>query len=127
MVPSFHFLHHNLILFRNGLFRSVCHSISSMRNTLLTSLPSITTPSIPSPLSYPHPPFSLVSGGPFGIEDIVRAGGPFYALLGFSLLLVWAVPEALVTAELSTAMPEARYIPPNPYPTALSAPVLPYT
>lgn len=34
-------------------------------------------------------------------------GGPFYALVGFSLLLVWAVPEALITAELSTAMPEA--------------------
>lgn len=51
--------------------------------------------------------FYEVSGGPFGIEDIVRAGGPFYALMGFSLLLVWAIPEALITAELSTAMPEA--------------------
>lgn len=51
--------------------------------------------------------FYEVSGGPFGIEDIVRAGGPFYALTGFCLLLVWAVPEALITAELSTAMPEA--------------------
>ena len=51
--------------------------------------------------------FYEVCGGPFGIEDIVRAGGPFYALVGFSLLLVWAVPEALITAELSTAMPEA--------------------
>lgn len=48
-----------------------------------------------------------VSGGPFGIEDIVRAGGPLYALLGFSLFLVWVIPEALVTAELSTALPEA--------------------
>jgi amino acid transporter len=27
--------------------------------------------------------------------------------MGFSLLLVWAIPEALITAELSTAMPEA--------------------
>eukprot|EP01038_Epipyxis_sp_PR26KG_P008883 gene8883-11982_t len=51
--------------------------------------------------------FYEVCGGPFGIEDIVRAGGPFYALVGFSLLLVWAIPEALITAELSTAMPEA--------------------
>lgn len=48
-----------------------------------------------------------VSGGPFGIEDVVRAGGPFYGIVGFSLLLVWAVPEALITAELSTAMPES--------------------
>ncbi len=51
--------------------------------------------------------FYEVSGGPFGIEDIVRAGGPFFALTGFLLLLVWAIPEALITAELSTAMPEA--------------------
>jgi len=51
--------------------------------------------------------FYEVSGGPFGIEDIVRAGGPFYALLGFSLFLVWSIPEALITAELSTALPEA--------------------
>jgi amino acid transporter len=47
-----------------------------------------------------------VSGGPFGFEDIVRAGGPFYALMGFSLMLVWAIPEALVTIEMSVAMPE---------------------
>ena len=51
--------------------------------------------------------FYVVSGGPFGIEDIVRAGGPFYALIGFSLLFVWAVPEILISAELSTALPEA--------------------
>lgn len=51
--------------------------------------------------------FYGVSGGPFGLELIVKAGGPFYALTGFALLLVWALPEALVTAELATAMPEA--------------------
>ena len=59
--------------------------------------------------------FYSVSGGPFGIEDIVRAGGPFYALAGFSLLLVWAIPEALITAELSTAMPEASGSGNQPY------------
>lgn len=41
------------------------------------------------------------------MEDIVRAGGPLFALLGFSLVFVWAIPEALITAELSTALPEA--------------------
>ena len=51
--------------------------------------------------------FYLVSGGAFGIEDVVRAGGPFYALLGFSLLFVWAIPEILISCELSTALPEA--------------------
>jgi len=51
--------------------------------------------------------FYGVSGGPFGIEDIVGAGGPLFALLGFSMLLVWSVPEALITAELSSTYPEA--------------------
>lgn len=51
--------------------------------------------------------FYSVSGGAFGIEQVVQAAGPLYALLGFSLLLVWALPEALVTAELASALPEA--------------------
>jgi amino acid transporter len=37
----------------------------------------------------------------------VRAGGPLGAILGFSLFIIWVIPEALVTAELSTALPEA--------------------
>lgn len=55
--------------------------------------------------AYNVPSITTVCGGPFGIEDIVRAGGPKFALLGFMLLLVWAIPEALITAELSTAFP----------------------
>ncbi|KAK7390802.1 hypothetical protein VNO78_18886 [Psophocarpus tetragonolobus] len=48
-----------------------------------------------------------VSGGPFGVEDTVRAAGPFLALLGFLLFaFVWSVPEALITAEMSTMFPE---------------------
>lgn len=51
--------------------------------------------------------FYGVSGGPFGVEPVVAAGGPFLALLGFLLLpLVWSIPEAMVTAELSTTFPE---------------------
>lgn len=52
--------------------------------------------------------FYGVSGGPFGVEPVVAAGGPFVALAGFIVLpMVWSIPEALVTAELSTAFPEA--------------------
>lgn len=52
--------------------------------------------------------FYSVSGGPFGVEPVVAAGGPLVALLGFMFLpLVWSIPEALVTAELSTTFPEA--------------------
>jgi len=49
-----------------------------------------------------------VSGGPFGIEPSVQAGGPLLAIVGFLLMpLVWSVPEALITAELSSTYPEA--------------------
>uniref|UniRef100_A0A2P2J5G5 Putative polyamine transporter At3g19553 n=2 Tax=Rhizophora mucronata TaxID=61149 RepID=A0A2P2J5G5_RHIMU len=52
--------------------------------------------------------FYEVSGGPFGIEDSVGAGGgPLLALLGFLIFpLIWSVPEALITAELATTFPE---------------------
>ncbi|KAL2612963.1 hypothetical protein R1flu_024655 [Riccia fluitans] len=50
--------------------------------------------------------FYEVSGGPFGVEDSVKAGGPLLTLLGFIIFpLLWSVPEALVTAELATAFP----------------------
>jgi len=52
--------------------------------------------------------FFSVTGGPFGQELIVKAGGPFYALLAYALMtLLWSVPEAIMTAELSSAFPEA--------------------
>nr|GEV39224.1 amino acid permease-like protein [Tanacetum cinerariifolium] len=39
-------------------------------------------------------------GGPFGIDYSVRAAGPFLAIIGFLVFLViWSVPEALITAE----------------------------
>lgn len=48
--------------------------------------------------------FYNVSGGPFGIEPSIRAGGNFYAIIGFLVFpLIWSVPEALVTAELGAA------------------------
>nr|GEU75775.1 probable polyamine transporter At1g31830 isoform X1 [Tanacetum cinerariifolium] len=47
------------------------------------------------------------SGGPFGIEDSVRAAGPFLALIGFLVFaVIWSVPEALITAEMGTMFPE---------------------
>ncbi|KAF4675742.1 hypothetical protein FOL47_007333 [Perkinsus chesapeaki] len=50
--------------------------------------------------------FYSVSGGPFGTEDAVAAGGPFWALLGFLIFpFIWCLPEALVTAEMSSTFP----------------------
>lgn len=51
--------------------------------------------------------FYEVSGGPFGIEDTVKAAGPLLAILGLILFpFVWSIPEALITAEMSTMFPE---------------------
>jgi len=50
--------------------------------------------------------YSLVCGGPVGSEEVIGASGP---LIGLILLLVvaliWALPVALVTAELAAALP----------------------
>lgn len=47
------------------------------------------------------------SGGPFGIEDTVRAAGPLLAIIGFLVFpLFWSIPEALITAEMGTMFPE---------------------
>jgi amino acid transporter len=52
--------------------------------------------------------FFCVSGGPYGIEDAVRAGYPFFFLIGMiTIPWIWSLPCALMTAELSTAMPES--------------------
>ncbi|KAI5321088.1 PREDICTED: probable polyamine transporter [Prunus dulcis] len=47
-----------------------------------------------------------VAGGPYGEEPAVQAAGPLFAILGFLIFpFIWSVPEALITAELSTTFP----------------------
>lgn len=51
--------------------------------------------------------FFCVAGGAFGLEDAIAAAGPQVVLLGILILpWLWSFPTALMTAELSTAMPE---------------------
>lgn len=51
--------------------------------------------------------FFCVAGGAYGLEDAVGAGGPLVVLPALLLLpWLWSLPTALMTAELSTAMPE---------------------
>ena len=51
--------------------------------------------------------FSCVAGGPFGIEAAVQAMGAFATCAGLvAAALLWGMPNALITAELSTALPE---------------------
>ena len=50
--------------------------------------------------------FFIVSGGPFGLEELVSASGPGVALLLLIVTpIIWAVPTALAVAELSSMMP----------------------
>jgi amino acid transporter len=50
--------------------------------------------------------FCSVSGGPFGLEELVGESGPGISLLLLLVTpLVWSLPAAMVVAELSTLMP----------------------
>lgn len=50
--------------------------------------------------------YFTVSGGPFGLEPAVGSVGPAMALLLIALVpVIWALPTALMVAELSAALP----------------------
>jgi amino acid transporter len=52
--------------------------------------------------------FFNVSGGPYGIEDVVPSFGPGLSLLLLVLTpLLWSLPVALAMSELASAMPDA--------------------
>lgn len=49
--------------------------------------------------------FFLTCGGPFGLEPAVQAGGIAATIGGLVLLpLIWAIPQSLMTTELSSMM-----------------------
>jgi len=51
--------------------------------------------------------FFNVSGGPLGSEGIVSAAGPVFGLASLvAFVLCFSVPQAMITAELSTAFPD---------------------
>lgn len=56
--------------------------------------------------------FCLVSGGPYGIEGVIGELGPSMGLMMIVLTpIIWAIPSALMTAELSAAIPaEGGYV-----------------
>jgi amino acid transporter len=52
--------------------------------------------------------YGFLCSGPYGVEPAVGAAGCLYALVGLILFaVVWALPQALVAAELTTAMPSS--------------------
>ena len=76
---------------------------STSSSTATTSLPPRKKKGSLSTLQLATIIFYSVSGGPFGIEEAVRAAGPFYTLVGFLLgPLIFSVPECLMTVELSS-------------------------
>ncbi|KAL1308871.1 hypothetical protein HN51_050904 [Arachis hypogaea] len=70
---------------------------------------STTTAKIPKKLTLVPLIFLIyfqVAGGPYGEEPTIKAAGALIALLGFLIFpFIWSVPEALITAELTTAYP----------------------
>eukprot|EP00871_Galdieria_phlegrea_P004833 jgi/Galph1/5350/GphlegSOOS_G3952.1 len=47
--------------------------------------------------------YLLTAGGGYGLEPLIGAAGPFPALIGILIIpWLWSVPQALMTAELST-------------------------
>ena len=52
--------------------------------------------------------YFMVSGGPYGLEDIIGKAGYGRALLLLTLVpLVWSLPTSLMVGELAAAVPEA--------------------
>ena len=49
--------------------------------------------------------YILVSGGSFGIEDMVSSSGPGLTLLLILLPIFWSMPMALIASELGSALP----------------------
>ncbi len=50
--------------------------------------------------------FFMVSGGPYGIEDILSAGYLKGLIILLALPLLWSLPTALMIGELASALPE---------------------
>jgi amino acid transporter len=51
--------------------------------------------------------YFMVSGGPYGLEDIIGKAGYSYALILLLLVpLVWSLPTSLMVGELAAALPE---------------------
>jgi len=49
--------------------------------------------------------FFDVSGGPYGLEELMKSGPGMAVLLIIVTPIIWALPAALMTAELATAIP----------------------
>lgn len=61
-----------------------------------------------SPLALLGLTYAYIASGPYGIEPAVAAGGALLSIAGLvAFALLWALPQALLAAELTAAMPES--------------------
>lgn len=96
---------HDIIMTDDGKLK---RSVSLWR---LVGIAFFTVAGRPTMISYYILLFCLLSccqGGPYGIEQGIGAGGPLLAFAAMlALPLVYSAPMALMSAELSSLMPEA--------------------
>ena len=53
--------------------------------------------------------FLCVNGGPYGIEEAVKASSPLTLLVTLSVIpILWCFPTAMMASELSACMPESN-------------------
>ena len=84
---------------------SYAHNLHIIRTIAMHPLTHLTshTPNF-DPLQHLQPQF--IPGGPFGVEPSLKAAGNLYAIIGFAIMpVLWSLPEAWVTYELSSLYP----------------------
>jgi hypothetical protein len=90
------------------ILESSANAARSSKQRTSSDDPIVTGPRLLGTLAIAAVTFSQVCGSPTGIEAAVGAGGAF----GFSVALllcmvIWAIPQSLIVAELSSAFPAA--------------------
>jgi amino acid transporter len=70
-------------------------------------LPGAATPPKVTLLGLIAATYFIVSGGPYGLEDVIAEGGYRFAVVALLLVpLAWSLPTALMVSELASALPE---------------------
>lgn len=94
----------HLVRFGGFSFSTMCKSILILSRTKTSHHFTQIVPRFFFSVLSPSPPSP--TGGPFGSEPSLKAAGNLYAIIGFAVMpIVWSLPEAVMTYELSTLFP----------------------
>ena len=92
----------HLVRFGGFSFSTMCESITVLSRTKTSRRFTQIVPRFF--FLFPSPPSP--TGGPFGSEPSLKAAGNLYAIIGFAVMpIVWSLPEAVMTYEMSTLFP----------------------